>query len=132
MLMVEIQEHEADTVTRKRVELTVGTGPDREWIGDIQCPVADEQNPQFLEANLHVIRCWIWEKLHPAVLCVLDYQSRPVIHKSIRDGEAENAQTTMAVKVLDEFCIECMPGLRVIATRPALGHHWEHNAEQQD
>lgn len=132
MLMVEIQEHETDTVTRKRVELTVGAGPDGAWIGDIQCPVADEQYSQFLQANLHVVRGWIWEKLHAAVLGVLDHQSSPVIHKSICYGETEDAQTAMAVEILDELGIECMSGLREIATRPALGHHWEPDAEQQD
>jgi len=132
MLVVEIQEHKADTVARKRVELTIGVGPDGAWIDDIQCSAADEQNSQFLQANLHVIRCWIWEKLHPAVLGVLDHQSSPIIDKSIRDGEAENAQTAMAVEILDELGIERMTGLREIATRPALGHHWEPNAEQKD
>ena len=131
MLMVEIQEHEADTVARKRVELTIGARPDGERISNIQCPVANKQNSQFLQANLHVIRCWIWEKFHPAVLCILDHQSSPVIHKSICDGEAENAQTAMVVEILDELGIECMPGLRVIATRQGLGHHWEPNAKQQ-
>ena len=132
MLMVEIQEHEADALACKRVELTVSAGSDGEWIGDIQCPVADEQNSQFVQANLHIIRGWIWKKLHPVVLGVLDHQSSPVIHKSISDGEAENAQTAMAVEILDELGIECMPGLREIATRPALGHHWEPDAKQQE